>query len=242
MRKTVIAFATLATFPAVAAAADMVVKAPPVPAYDWSGFYLGGMAGYGWGPEDISNRLNLVAGSISPPYSVPAHGWLGGARAGYNFMVTPRFLAGVEADFSAADIAAPHVVPGSVPGVNLSTANNKLDSLGTARGRIGWTSDNILIYGTAGVAWFMLDHARLQVVGTSNNAVPGSLDTMSAATAGWTAGAGVEFGFAPHWSISTEYLFLTGFEPIQLTNALAENNAQIDLRLNIVRSGINYRF
>jgi opacity protein-like surface antigen len=242
MRKTVIAFAALATFPGAAAAADMALKAPPAPVYDWSGFYLGGVAGYGWGPQDISNRLNLVSGTVSPPYSVQAHGWLGGARGGYNLMLRPEFLAGVEADFSAVDVAAPHVIPGSVPGINVSTANNKIESLGTARGRLGWTSNNTLIYGTAGVAWFTLDHTRVQVVGTSNNAAPGTLDTMSATTTGWTAGAGVEFGFAPHWSINAEYLFLSSFEPIQLTNAFAENNAQIGLRLNIVRSGINYRF
>jgi len=223
-------------------AADFPVKTPVAAVYDWAGFYLGGVVGYDWGAQESSDRLNLVTSSISPPFSVPADGWLGGLRGGYNLMLTSRFLAGVEADFSAADIGSLHVFPGSIPGISVATFNDEIRSVGTARGRVGWTSDNILIYGTAGLAWFSLDHTRIQVVGTSNNAAPGAVDTMSATTAGWTAGAGFEFGFAPHWSMSTEYLFVTSFEPIQIVNALADNTAQIDMKLNIIRMGVNYRF
>src|ERR1700730_12791773 len=65
------------------AAADRPVKAPPPPAlWDWSGFYLGGHAGYGWsrhnaetseGPDDpTAGRRRL-------------HGLALGFQAGHNW-------------------------------------------------------------------------------------------------------------------------------------------------------------
>ena len=66
---------------------------------------------------------------------------------------------------------------------------------GTVRGRAGYALSNILFYGTAGLAFGEL---RGETFGLSE----------SHTTAGWTAGVGAEFGFAPNWSAKIEYLYV----------------------------------
>ena len=76
-----------------ASAADMqarpYTKAPPAivsPAYNWSGFYVGAMGGYGWGTD---------AGS----------GGFGGGTVGYNWQFPgSQFVFGVEVDAAGASI------------------------------------------------------------------------------------------------------------------------------------------
>ena len=66
---------------------------------------------------------------------------------------------------------------------------------GTVRGRVGYAFNNILFYGTGGLAFGEL---RGETFGLSE----------SHTTAGWTAGVGAEFGLAPNWSAKIEYLYV----------------------------------
>ncbi len=92
MKKLLIA-AAVAVLATNAMAADFPRRAPgpiyadPVAAriFDWSGFYLGGNVGYGWG-----NMAGISTG-----------GFLGGVHGGYNYMWPSGFLIGAEADLSA---------------------------------------------------------------------------------------------------------------------------------------------
>ena len=76
-----------------ASAADMqarpYTKAPPaavVPAYNWSGFYIGAMGGYGWDTDTGS-------------------GGFGGGTVGYNWQFPgSQFVFGVEVDAAGASI------------------------------------------------------------------------------------------------------------------------------------------
>src|SRR5207247_10903781 len=88
-------------------AADMAVKAPlapPVAIYNWTGFYVGGNVGYGWGNGDtFFNPLpsaaifvNLLPQILSPDHK----GVLGGVQAGYNWQ-NGRFVLGVGAEIQA---------------------------------------------------------------------------------------------------------------------------------------------
>ncbi|MBB6306880.1 outer membrane protein [Xanthobacter tagetidis] len=78
-----------------ARAADMGYGAPrayvqPVSAFtNWTGFYIGANAGYGWGTSNVQNP----------------DGFLGGFQAGYNFQLGNPFMIGIEADFDFAGIS-----------------------------------------------------------------------------------------------------------------------------------------
>ena len=96
--------------------------APP-PAFAWGGFYIGLHGGYGFSSfEDDASRL---IGSPS--------GGLVGVAGGYNYMIAPQFLLGVEADFALTGITR----NGSpAPGV---ISRGEVDDMLTVRGRAGYS-------------------------------------------------------------------------------------------------------
>jgi outer membrane immunogenic protein len=116
-----------------ASAADMATRGPvykapaAAPLFNWTGFYVGAHAGYGWG--DASG--------------LSTDGWFGGGQIGVNYQFAPNWVWGVEADVSGAGI----------DGGNTATARFKTDVFGTARLRLGYTVDRVMFYGTGGLAW-----------------------------------------------------------------------------------------
>ena len=90
---------------ALGADLGMPTKAPlmaPVPTYNWNGFYIGGHVGYGWG-HTSENTFN-PAGTLVDSVGFDSSGAFGGGQIGVNYMVTPNWVLGLEADISAADI------------------------------------------------------------------------------------------------------------------------------------------
>src|SRR5438105_2283426 len=76
----------------------MPYKAPgpvPIPYYSWTGCYLGGHVGGGWGRKDFS----------VPGVSVDTDGFLGGGQIGCNYQFAGQWVVGIEADASWADIS-----------------------------------------------------------------------------------------------------------------------------------------
>src|SRR5436190_12946598 len=90
-----LAAAVFALGATAASAADLgqrpVYKAQPVPVaiYNWSGFYIGGHVGYGWGREDVTDLLTGISGKTDP------NGFIGGAQVGYNWQVA-QWVFGIE--------------------------------------------------------------------------------------------------------------------------------------------------
>jgi outer membrane immunogenic protein len=151
-------------------------------------------------------------------------GGFAGGTAGYNWQ-TGNLVLGVEADAAWADVGAS--VLGGLAGVS-----DKIRDMGTVRGRIGYAFDQFLIYGTGGYAW-----ADNRLTAT---ALRVSLSE-SQFHSGWTAGAGVEFMFAPKWSFKAEYLYRS-FESQNYFTGVRGGFASGTLNLNSVQVGVNYHF
>src|ERR1700753_3707371 len=66
---------------------------------------------------------------------------------------------------------------------------------GTVRGRVGYALNNVLFYGTGGLAFGELKGETFGLTETHTNA-------------GWTLGLGAEVGLAPNWSAKIEYLYV----------------------------------
>ncbi len=217
MKKTLlvgVSLAALGSAPAFAAdlaARHVYTKAPVVaPVYNWAGFYIGAMGGYG--SED----------SGSPSIK----GGLAGGTVGYNWQ-TGSWVYGLEADAAWADLNAS--ASAVVPGFGLHTASDKVDSTGTVRGRIGYAFNTVLLYGTGGYAWAN-NKVSLSALGVSISD--------SKFLSGWTVGAGVEYMFAPKWSVKAEYLYKSFDGKSYFNGALPTG----DLNVHSVQVGVNYHF
>ncbi len=114
MKKVALAISVFALSFEVSLAADMAVKAPvykvpAVVAWSWTGFYLGANIGGAWTDDESftgADPLNSfgITGLIPPRTVGRGSGVAGGIHGGYNWQVAPRFLLGVEADISGADV------------------------------------------------------------------------------------------------------------------------------------------
>ena len=145
---------------APASAADMAVKAappPPVaPMYNWTGLYVGGHVGYAWGRSDgelvFDPGTGPLAGIFDPSHrTIDSSGWLAGGQVGFNYQVN-SFVFGLEADASWTNLSGRGNFI-TVPGDISWTIQNHLEWFGTVRGRAGYAVNNLLFYGTAGVAY-----------------------------------------------------------------------------------------
>ena len=203
----------LASIAGAACAADLPAapaysKAPAMvaPLTNWTGFYIGAMGGYA--AENTSDPLAMKGG-------------FAGATVGYNWQFG-TFVAGLEADGAWANISQSST--DLLLGV---TTSAKLDASATVRGRVGVAFDQVLLYGTAGLA---LADAKL-----STTALGLTLSDSKTLT-GWTAGAGVEWMFMPRWSLKAEYLYRS-FDSVTIAGIPTGT-----LNLNSGQVGVNFHF
>jgi outer membrane immunogenic protein len=106
----------------------------------------------------------------------------------------------------------------------------------TVTGRVGAAFDRLLVYGKGGVA-FAHDSDSL-------NDVFGGSASSSVTRTGWTAGAGLEYAFAPNWSARIEYDYLGfGSEALSLpTEHFSTYSSNASLNVQEVKAGINFKF
>jgi outer membrane immunogenic protein len=213
-----------------ASAADLgrpVYKAPPpmvVAAYNWSGFYVGVHAGYGWGE----------VGSSTFGGSSDIDGWLAGGQLGWNWQAAGSpWVFGVEVDSSWSNIEASAT---ATAGGIVATAFSEIDYMGTARLRFGYAWDRVLWYVTGGLAWAN-NEIGASVAGFGVAAGASSSNTHM----GWTIGTGLEWALADNWSAKLEYLYADlGAEPY--FGGVGAGGFDADLQVHTVKLGLNYRF
>lgn len=207
-------------------AADLrapVYKAPPLlapaPVFSWTGFYIGGHAGYGW------SRFSADDGD-----SRTAKGFLGGVQGGFNYQFG-QFVVGVEGEYAWANVKLDEPL-------FAGTLTLKNDYFATAAARIGYAFDRTLVYGKVGGAW-----TRDKWDGNDG---AGGTATATSNRSGWMLGAGVEYAVWENVSVKVEYNYLR-FSSVSPTFATAggltvEGSANVKLDTHIVKAGLNYRF
>jgi outer membrane immunogenic protein len=196
-------------------AADRAIKAPlykalpmVVPTLGWSADNAVTNTGTDTGGGGLGAALagNAIPGSAPLKYS----GFLAGGQFGYNWQVR-SWVYGLEADFDGSSAhgstTAFYPAPALVP---ITTGySRELDWLATVRGRVGLPS--FLVYGTGGLAVGQTKVGSSVVAPAAASppeSEPRTNITSSNTSAGWTAGAGVEWMFAPQWSVKAEYLYV----------------------------------
>jgi len=235
-----------------AMAADLPVKAtapalaPPVPLYDWSGFYIGGHFGYGWGDSrwtfQHDSFWNNTRGETVNPRP---DGWLGGGQLGFNYQAG-HLLFGVEGTLSAADISetvGSPILPAVVFGGDRMTT--KIKSLYTVAGRVGAVWNQFLFYGKGGWAGGEVELSARTTFGG------GAAWTRSRSRSGWLAGAGVEYMLMPNIIFGVEYNYIDlGSDTYSARNTgpaaagflPANTDVQDTTRIHTIVGRVSYRF
>jgi outer membrane immunogenic protein len=251
-----------------ASAADMpprYAKAPVAvaPVATWTGCYIGVNAGYSWG--DGSSSLALQPSAAAFPFDPASYaaldgrytgspsGALGGGQVGCNYQ-SGMFVVGIEADIDylgasktasrAGGVAVP--VVGTIP--LAGTVSQKLDWLGSVRGRVGISpGSNWLLYATGGLAYGNTSFSNQFAQGAvAPNGWAGALNNDF--RTGWIVGAGAEYLVTSNWTVKGEYLYydLGSTRVVGLPFNRLADEFRVDglhtTRGSIARVGLNYKF
>lgn len=241
--------------------------------YDWNGFYAGIIAGAvssslqtnydvelsGTSSETESRNWNFDTTDTARNQTLGA-----GVLMGYNWQ-SDLLLIGIEADQSFSNTSLT-----SKSEINLSQSLSShrdmtnsvgqakllynLDWTGTVRGRIGLAAENLMVYGTGGIAY---GHVSGSAHATANWYDYRVADTTKreGLNVGWVAGCGIEYG-AKTLSLGIEFVHLQ-FRPVhfnwnvfsevagkqQYENVInAKVSGAIDNSIGIVRTTLKWHF
>jgi outer membrane immunogenic protein len=213
MKKLLTAIAAIALIGTPAFAADIAVKAPPLPppapVYNWTGWYVGGNVGASFGTfkTDFNAAPVLIGGNpfvpVSPGFGFSdteyPGGFVGGGQIGFNWQFSPIWVVGLEADFQGIDnkesstqtnnfsIPSPDIFGGAI--INSTTVTDfttQINWFGTARVRAGYLfgDGTVMTYVTGGLAYGEVKINGTSIVsGNSANPPPAPIVPFSATTA-----------------------------------------------------------
>ncbi|MCZ8316452.1 outer membrane beta-barrel protein [Phreatobacter sp.] len=218
MKRLLLATTALVAFAAGAQAADLGVPRSPVaaavvaPAFNWTGFYLGGHLGYGFGRGHHANTPLGAGGAFdngpdTTPFTYNTRGVLGGVHAGYNWQ-TGSLVVGIEGELGFSGVSGRRA--GAIPGVSTDDyGDTRFGFYGFIGPRLGFAVDRALLYVKAGLA-----------VGTVRNTATdlladpppidfdlGDTTRVTRTRLGWGVGAGIEYAFTRNWVGRLEYMY-----------------------------------
>jgi outer membrane immunogenic protein len=238
-------------------AADLPVKAmpmAPVQVYNWTGFYIGGHFGGGFGDDETATMQRFTGGG-TVPHTLQSGTFrnnifaFGGGQVGYNWQFG-SWVAGLEADISAGTEGSGNTVLTEGPVKYSVHQNVGPDWFGTVRGRIGYLfNPQILGYVTGGLAYGQTRPLNGIVTG------PGPVGTFAFNTGatgthtGWTVGGGLEYMVDPRWSVKGEYQYIDLGNDIGGTKTIVFNSGQTgvfasqgNFRVHTLQLGVSYHF
>lgn len=221
---------------AAARAADFDLLSPrkvglsPV-STDWTGWYIGGEGGTGWGTDQLFFPAPMTRTS-----GFDTSGTVAGGTIGYNVQVPAGdWVFGVETNIDWADIKG----NAACPNIAYSCAT-KLTELISGSGRIGYAWGSALFYVKGGFAVTreqayptLLTTGRIPASGVTNRG-------------GYTIGTGIEYMLAPNWAVKAEYDYYS-FDSKRMTlitpSGAADGVTELASRsVNSFKAGINYHF
>jgi outer membrane immunogenic protein len=239
---------------------------------EWTGFYMGLSAGQNGGDAQSSAALSglwagdLAAPSVSDGLSTnnSFSGTSVGIQFGYDHQFSNHWLVGIEADYQKlnADDSTTEIIPAIDIGAATQRANlqattrTEIDKAYSIRSKLGYTTENVLWYATAGYARSSVDASSAYIFD-----IPAFISSFSKAggssgnASGLIWGAGVDWRFADHWSAGLRYTrskresfsyvpattARAGFYLLAPTDTAVEQVRQ-DVEYDNVSLSINYRF
>lgn len=198
----------------------------PPPTTDWTGCYAGVHAGGG-----------IIDDNFVPPFQViprTGTGAVAGAQAGCNVQ-TGIMVFGVESEAAWSNLTnrfSQTAVVFQIAQTQDTSDRNRWSADLAARGGIAF--DRALLYGKAGVAAGRFDFSDVETFGGSSATLDGSTTLI-----GLLLGGGIEYAFAPNWSVLLEYDHVGYLSRNVVLGAFTTNESATT---NTVKAGINYKF
>ena len=184
---------------------------PPVTdtrsAYDWSGFYIGTQAGWGWADQHLEDGAGLNG-------EVGLNGGFFGSLIGFQKQ-WGRVIVGAEVEANWSDVDGQDSLPGA-----LGRTFGGVEIFGSAGAKLGYGWDRALLYATAG-----LSGAETETL--QRNGALASED--HAASFGWMAGAGVDFALTSNIILGIQYRHYDFGEADFEMGFLADRTGETDL-------------
>jgi outer membrane immunogenic protein len=190
--------------------------------YDWSGFYIGINGGGG------SSHATWDFVGVGREGSHDATGGTVGGQIGYRWQ-SGQWVFGVEGQGNWADFS------GDNTSALFATRNRtKIDAFGLITGQVGYAWNNVLVYVKGGAA---VVSDKYEISSTAGALLASTSDTRW----GGTVGAGLEYGFAPNWSVGVEYnhIFLSD-KDVTFAGFAGTERIRQDVDMGLVR--LNYKF
>jgi len=194
-------------------------------AFSWTGPYLGYNLGAGWNTQRFSS-------AFAGDWNTTNIGFMGGIQGGYNYQIT-SFVIGIEgeADFISASRSI-----SSAPGpVNIIRPTGQWNWAATVGVRLGYTFDNVLVFGKFGYGW---------VTQTLALSSPLALDVtttfVSSTNGGGLIGAGIAYAFpGSAWTAKLEYDYVVMANRKFVVSV--PNTVTVSPNLQMLKIGMNFR-
>ena len=248
MKKFLLASVVIMSASTAGMAADLAPPAPVV--YDWTGGYIGLNAGAAWNNSSVDREvfnngspITQLGDSLDSNQTV----FTGGMQAGYNWQMD-SLVMGLETDFNylgfgdstRIDLYDRYGSP-FLPGDNAKLALD-VNWFGTVRGRLGFAADNMLFYGTGGLAYANVKGSGDLYIGSNKWSA-----SESNVEWGWTVGAGMEYAFDQNWILGAEYLYVDlGSHDYDYTANFTgvgpTGRGSVDAAFSVVRAKLDFKF
>jgi outer membrane immunogenic protein len=246
MQKTLLSGVALVALTGFASAADMPLKAAPVPVYVsiWTGCYIGGHAGYG--KEHSSDQYTVVEPGIFGKYrdyndqpmpitnGYDNKGFVGGGQGGCQYQ-TGSFLWGIEGDWSSFNNSVSKAYnsawhrdweSGFADRSNETTLSLHKDSLWSVRAKFGLiTQSDFMLYGTLGIGGEKVSydyassynaHGCADLCDRTWNRTTAIGGSVGATPTGIVAGVGADWKIYNNWVLGVLYLHYAVSETVAL--------------------------
>lgn len=232
---------------------------------DWSGFYLGVNAG-----ESINSSNDQTILSVSPNSPIAGNDYvaafnvagnqalnfnnfIAGVQAGYRFQVN-NWVIGLETNYDPTEqvtASQMNIVPNCDYDGNCSSSITQSIYQSwdfTMRPQVGYAINHFLMYVTGGFSLTKINYNSYTNWDPVDNTITNDNTTINEVLSGWAAGAGIDWKFRAHYSLSAEYLYQgfgnfneqTGIRNNSDPNALLNHKGEFSS--NVLMLGINYLF
>ena len=263
IRKLLLSTVAIAAASTSAFAADLPsrrappVYVPPVPLFSWTGFYIGGDAGYAFCRDSVRQVVAPLGAGPDAFYNTGTpNGTTGGAHIGYNFStqslpVLGQFagglsglpfiggfggaggVVGVEGDVQGTDYRSAQTF-----GAYTATTRNQIN--GSARGRIGIAVDRALFFATGGAAFAQFQNTYAAPVPIFT----GGYQNLTHTRVGYTVGGGIEYAITTQFSLRGEYRYTDygRYTDVPATTAAVGSTFTHHDTVQRVTVGFSYKF